>query len=193
MKQNNRMMERCVGWLAALVVFTTVVGAQQMPTINLSTNNCIVGFAMPATWGTIKGELKELTGWARFARPGDLNSLRGTVEVDVTALTTGSGGRDYKWREECLERGRFPKITFTLERITVTENQSFLLSGLLTIRDVTRPLVIGGQFSVEAERYHLTGGGEMKWTDYGVRDSSTFLTKVQPDMKVLLELWLPLK
>jgi len=187
------MMECCVGWLAALVVSTTVVGAQQMPTINLSTNNCIVGFAVPATWNSIKGELKELTGWARFGRPGDLNSLRGTVEVDVTAITTGSGGRDYKWREECLERGRFPKITFTLERITVTENQSFLLSGLLTIRDVTRPLVIGGQFLVEAGRYHLTGGGEMKWTDYGVRDSSTFLTKVQPDMKVILELWLPLK
>ncbi|MBI5683811.1 MAG: YceI family protein [Verrucomicrobia bacterium] len=186
-------MKHCVGWLASLAVFTTAAGAQEMPTINLSTNNCIVGFGIPATWGAIKGEFKELTGWARFGRPGDLNSLHGRIEVDVTAVTTGSEGRDRKWQDECLERSRFPKITFTLERITVTANQSFLMSGLLTIRDVTRPLVIGGQFLVENGYYHLTGGGEMKWTHYGVHDSSTFLTKVQPETKVALELWLPVK
>jgi len=183
-------------WLAGLagvVALAAVAGAQEPPTINLSTNNCLVRFAVPGTWGTIKGELKELTGWARFGRAGDLNTLRGSVEVDVSMLTTKSDDRDRKWREESLESGRFPKITFTLERITVTENQSFLLTGLLTIRDITRPLVIGGRFTEEVGHYHLTGGGSMKWSDYGVRDASTFFTKVKPDTKVLIELWLPLK
>lgn len=184
------------GWLAGLVclvTFATVAIAQESPTINLSTNNCIVRFVVPATWNPIKGELKELTGWARFGRPGDLNSLRGAVEVDVAALTSGSGGRDRKMRDECLEGGRFPKITFTLERITVTEKQSFLLTGQLTMRNITRSLVIGGEFSEEVGQYHLTGSGGMKWTDYGLHDPSTFLTKLQPDMKVLVELWLPVK
>lgn len=186
-------MRRCVGWLAALVAFAAVAGAQEPASFNLSTNNCVVQFVIPGTWGGIKGELKDLTGWARFRRPGDLNSLRGSIEVDVAAVTTGSGGRDQKWRNDCLEIGRFPKITFTLERITVTEHQAFLLSGLLTIRDVTRSLVISGQFQMKGGYYQLTGSGEMKWSDYGVRDASTLFTKVQPDTKVLLELWLPAK
>ncbi|MBI5817359.1 MAG: YceI family protein [Verrucomicrobia bacterium] len=186
-------MKRCAGWMAAFVVFTAGAGAQEMPTILLSTNNCIVAFAVSSTWHPIKGEVKELNGWARFSRANDLNSLHGSVEVDVKALTTGSDGRDSKWRNECLEGGRFPKITFTVERVTVTANQAFLLSGLLTIRDTTRTLVFGGQFKEEVGFYHLAGTAEMKWTDYGVRDSSTFLTKIQPETKVLLELWLPAK
>ncbi|MFZ2640922.1 MAG: YceI family protein [Verrucomicrobiia bacterium] len=193
MEWSNRFVVRCAGWLAAFVVFTAGARAQEMPTILLSTNNCIVAFAVSATWNEIKGQIKELNGWARFNRPSDLNSLRGTLEVDVKNITTGSVGRDDKWRNECLEINRFPRITFTLERVTVTENQSFLVSGLLTIRDVTRSLVLGGQFKEEAGFYHLIGSGEMKWTDYGVSDSSTFLTKIQPDTKVFLELWLPQK
>jgi polyisoprenoid-binding protein YceI len=179
--------------LAALALSASAAVAQEMPTINLSTNNCIVGFGVPATWGAIKGRFLELDGWARFGRPGDLNSLHGFVEVDVKAVTTGSEDRDRKWQDYCLERGRFAKITFMLERVKVTENQSFLLSGLLTIRDVTRPLVISGKFTGEAGQYHLIGNGEFKWTNYGVRDSSTFFTKVQPETKVALELWLPVK
>jgi polyisoprenoid-binding protein YceI len=169
------------------------VGAQEPTTINLSTNNCTVRFVLPGSWGAIKGEVKDLTGWARFGRPGDLNSLRGSLEVDVTALSTGDDGRDRRWREVCLEGARFPKITFTLEQVKVTENKSVLLTGLLTVRDVTGRLVIGGQFTEEAGLCRLTGGGSLKWTDYGVRDLSTLLTKVKPDMKVFVELRLPLK
>jgi polyisoprenoid-binding protein YceI len=186
-------MKLHAGWMALLAAFTAVAGAQETPTINLSTNNCIVRFVVPATWGAIKGEVKELTGWARFDRPGDLHSLRGMVGMDITALTTHSEGRDRKWQEECLERGRYPKISFTLEWVKVTENRSFLLTGHLTLRDTTHPLVIGGQFAEEEGCYHLTGGGSMKWSDYGVRDASNFFTKMRPDTKVLVELWLPLK
>lgn len=193
MKWFNKMMELHAGWMALLATFTAVAGAQETPTINLSTNNCIVRFVVPGSWGVIKGELKELTGWTRFGRAGDMNTLRGSVEIDVAMLTTKSEDRDLKWREECLERARFPKITFTLEQVKVTENQSFLLAGLLTIRDTTRPLVIGGQFTEEVGQYRLVGVGLMKWSDYGVRDASTFFTKVKPETKVLLELWLPLK
>lgn len=191
MEWSNTFVVRCGAWLAALVACTACVNAQETPTTLLSTNNCIVAFAVSSTWNPIKGDVKELNGWARFSRPGDLNSLHGSVEVEVKGLTTGSGGRDSKWRNECLEISRFPRITFTLERVTVSGNQSFLLSGLLTIRDVTRPLVFGGEFKQEVGFYHLLGNAEMKWTDYGIRDSSTFLTKIQPDTKVLLELWLP--
>ena len=185
-----------LGWLAALaglVTLTAAAGAQESPVINLSTNTCIVVFSVPATWSVIKGDVKKFTGWARFGRPGDLNTLRGVVEVNVPDLTTRSEDRDHKWFEECLEGSRFPKITFTLEQVKVTENQSFLMAGQLVMRDITRPVVIGGQFTVEDGRYHLTGGCAMKWTDYGVHNPSTMFTKVQPDMKVLVELWLPLK
>lgn len=193
MEWSYKLAVRCGGWLAALVVFTVGASAQETPTTLLSTNNCIVAFAVSSTWNPIKGEVKSLNGWARFSRPDDLNSLHGSVEVDVKGITTGSSGRDSKWRNECLEGGRFPKITFTVERATVTGNNSFLLSGLLTIRDISRPLVFGGEFKREVGYFHLVGTAEMKWTDYGIRDSSTFLTKIQPDTKVLLELWLPIK
>ena len=179
--------------LAGLALFATMAAAQEAPTINLSTNNCIVRFAVPAGGNIIQGELKQISGWIRFSRAGDLNALQGSVVVNVADLTTKDEDRDQKMHEVCLEASRFPKIKFTLERSRITENQAVLLTGPLTIRDVTRLCVIGAQYTEEADRYHLTGAIEMKWTDFGVHDPSTFFTKVKPALKVHIELWLPVQ
>ena len=173
--------------------FIAMAAAQDAPTINLSTNNCVVRFMVPAGDKVVEGGPKQIAGWIRFNRTGDLNSLQGSVVIKVADLTTSDEGRDRKMHEKCLEAGRFPKITFTLERSRITELQTVLLTGPLTIRDVTRLCVIGTKYTVEENRYHLVGGTEMKWTDFGVHDPSTFFTKVKPDLKVLVDLWLPVQ
>ena len=141
----------------------------------------------------VEGEAKQVSGWIRFNRAGDLNLLQGAVTINVADLTTKDEDRDQRLHDFCLEAARFPKITFTLERTRVTETQLVLMTGPLTIRDGTRLCVLGAQYSEEDNRYHLKGGNEMKWTDFGVRDPSTFFTKVKPELKLHVELWLPVQ
>ncbi len=179
--------------LAGLALFATMAAAQEAPTINLSTNNCIVRFAVPVGGKPVQGSPTQIAGWIRFNRAGDLNSLQGMVVINVADLTTNDEDRDQKMRDVCLEAGRFPKIKFTLERCRITESQAVLLTGPLTIRDVTRLCVIGAQYTEDADRYHLMGGTETKWTDFGVHDPSTFFTKVKPALKLHIELWLPIR
>jgi polyisoprenoid-binding protein YceI len=178
---------------AAVVAFAATAFAQDTPTVNLSTNNCLVQFLVPAGKKIVQGEPKQLSGWIRFNRAGDMNSLQGSVVINVADLTTHNEDHDQRMRDYCLEAARFPKITFTLERSRITETQAVLLTGPLTIRDVTRLCVIGAKYTVEENRYHLMGGTEMKWTDFSVRDPSTFFTKVKPDLKLHIELWLPVQ
>ena len=159
--------------------------------IPLSASNCVIRFQVPATWNPIKGEAKQVTGAMRFGRIGDLNTLQGNVEVTVAGLVTDDEDRDQKMRCFCLYGTNYPKIQFELERCTIFEGGTLTLSGQFTLRGITKRMVLGAQYSADAEAWHLVGGGQLKWSDYGIPDPSSFFSKVQPNLKILFELTLP--
>ncbi|MBM3888182.1 MAG: YceI family protein [Verrucomicrobia bacterium] len=165
--------------------------AQEPPAIELTSSNCVVRFTVNSTWHLVQGRVPQLRGQARFGRPGDFNTLQATVEADVAALTTDHDSRDQKMRNFCFEAARFPKITFQLERGQVMEGKHLVLSGALVVRGVTRRLVVGGQCSEKDNQLQFLGAGNLRWADFGIRDPSTFFAKLQPDVKVLVEIKLP--
>jgi polyisoprenoid-binding protein YceI len=177
--------------LLLAAVAAAAVCAQEPTPIALSTSNCVVRFEVASTWSLIKGEVKQVGGSLRFGRPGDAVSLQGTVEINVNDLTTGDAGRDAKMQRSCLESAKYPRITFVLERCAAFEGNMLTLEGQMTIRNVTRRLVLGAQYTVDDTHCMLSGGGGLKWPDYGVRSPSTFFSEVQPSVKLTFELKLP--
>jgi polyisoprenoid-binding protein YceI len=179
-------------WALLLAVAAlSVAQAQELPAIELTASNCVVRFTVNSTWHLVQGRVPQLRGWVRFGRPGDFNTLQATVETDVATLTTDHDSRDQKMRDFCFEAARFPKITFQLERGRIMEGKHLVLSGTLTIRDVVRRLVVGGQYNEKDNQLQFIGAGDLRWSDFGIRDPSTFFAKLQPDVKVLVEIKVP--
>ena len=191
MLKHNLILTRWCAFAGGLLAFAAVARAQEPAPVALSTNNCVIQFEIPATWGAIKGEVRQVSGWARVSRQDAITSLQAQVEVNVTDLTTGSGGRDEKMRTFCLQGDRFPKIVFVIERCNMFQGGLMTIAGQLTIRDVTRSLVFGTKYTADASQYRFVGAGDLKWTDFGVRDPTTVLSKVQPKTLVSFELTLP--
>jgi polyisoprenoid-binding protein YceI len=72
------------------------------------------------------------------------------VRARVTAgsLTTGNEERDAHLRSsDFLDVERFPHLTFESSRVRQTGRDELELTGNLTIRDVTRPVVLKGEFT----------------------------------------------
>lgn len=68
--------------------------------------------------------------------------------LGAASLTTGNPDRDAHLKSaDFLDVERFPALTFESTAVRRTGSDSFELAGELTIRDVTRPVVLHGEFS----------------------------------------------
>jgi polyisoprenoid-binding protein YceI len=141
--------------------------------------------------------LHEFEGQALgFAGQLDTQARTGSFTVDAGSLTTGLGPRDSRMLSWCLEAPRFPAITFVVtgiagglrELASGAGSGSLSLTGTLTIRDVTRDVVVPATFAWEGDKLRIKGRHEMKWTDWNLPDPSTVLSTVSPDMAVVFDL-----
>ena len=69
------------------------------------------------------------------------------VVVDVASLDSRSPDRDkHLLSADFLDVERFPKITFGTTKVERTGHHALRMTGDLTIRDVTRPVVLDAEF-----------------------------------------------
>ncbi|MDB5027292.1 MAG: YceI-like family protein [Candidatus Eremiobacteraeota bacterium] len=95
--------------------------------------------------------------------------------LDAAALRTGDPQRDAQLRSDrFFDVARFPAITFASERVVATGPLAFQIQGELTMRGVTRPLVLDGRLARltrepnggRRARYEATG--RFKRSAYGM-------------------------
>lgn len=68
------------------------------------------------------------------------------VTIDAASIDTGDASRDaYLRSAEFLNPDKFPTLTFKSTRVVATGRDKFLLHGELTVRDVTKPVVVDVQ------------------------------------------------
>jgi polyisoprenoid-binding protein YceI len=120
---------------------------------------------------TIKGRFRDFDG---TILGGEVPSVRGSIRV--ASLETLDATRDEHLRSpEFFDVDRFPGMTFEASGIEFNgDGRRFLLSGELTIKDVTRPVLLDGVFRGAAvdpdgsERIAFTLRGELDRTDFGL-------------------------
>ena len=102
-----------------------------------------IGFAARhAMVATVRGQFGSFTGWAHL--DGDAPE-RSTAEltIDVATLGTGQAQRDEHLRGgDFFDVERWPTITFRSTAVEVVDEETFRMSGDLTVRDVTRPVTV---------------------------------------------------
>ena len=73
------------------------------------------------------------------AEKDDLTDAKITFEADVDSITTGSEQRDGHVKKRWFFNAeKFPKLTFVSDSFTKVDDETYKLTGDLTLRDVTK-------------------------------------------------------
>jgi polyisoprenoid-binding protein YceI len=95
---------------------------------------------------TVRGHFREFDATIELDEANPENS-RVTAGVDVASIDTNVPDRDAHLRsDDFFNAEKFPKITFESTKLERKGETEFRLTGNLTIRDVTREVVLDGEF-----------------------------------------------
>ena len=122
---------------------------------------------------TVKGRFGDVQGVVRID-DSDLSKSSVDVKIGVGSIDTREPQRDAHLRSaDFFDAERFPEITFKSTRIEGT-GDSFTVTGDLTIRDTTRPVILDvtaegrGKDPWGGERAGFSATGKIKRSDFGL-------------------------
>ena len=122
---------------------------------------------------TVRGHLSEFDGTLEAEE--DPTASRAHGWVNVASIDTGNADRDAHLRSaEFFDAERYPQAIFESRRIEHIEGGRYLVTGDLTIKDVTRPLAIDLEFNGTAtdpygnERVGFEGSAEILRSEWGL-------------------------
>ena len=144
-------------------------------TWNIDASHSIAEFAVRHMMvSTVKGRFGRLEG----AIEGDeanptASSVRATI--DVASIDTSDEQRDAHLRsDDFFNAEKYPHITFVSKRIERVDAESFRIVGDLTIRDVTKEVVLDTEFEGQVrdpygnQRAGFTATTQINRGDFGV-------------------------
>jgi polyisoprenoid-binding protein YceI len=123
---------------------------------------------------TVKGQFSQVEGTIQFdeAHPETASVM---AAIDATSVTTFNEMRDNHLRtNDFFNAEQYPAITFQSTRVEPVNEDRLRVYGELTIRDVTRPVVLDTEYEgriLDAfgnQRVAFTATTEINRKDYGV-------------------------
>ena len=95
---------------------------------------------------TVKGRFRQLEGTLQIDEAHPENSVV-SASIDVASIDTNVADRDAHLRsDDFFNAEKYPKIAFHSTRIEPVDDTHFKLVGELTIRDVSREVVLDGEY-----------------------------------------------
>ncbi len=136
-----------------------------------------VGFtAKHLAVSTVRGQFNKFEG--EFEGPeDDVTKTTGEVKIDVTSIDTRTDMRDNHLRSaDFFESEKYPYITFKLTKVEPVDSENFKVHGTLTIKDVTRPVVLDATLEGRVpdpmtggkERLGISARGQINRKDFGL-------------------------
>ncbi len=123
---------------------------------------------------TVKGHFTDVSGTVTVAGD-DLAGGRAEVEVGIASVETREPARDTHLRSaDFFDAERFPRMTFRSRKVERLGDEELRVTGDLTIRDVTRELVLDvtaegwGKDPWGNERAGFTARGRLRRSDFGL-------------------------
>ncbi|MBD3236831.1 MAG: polyisoprenoid-binding protein [Candidatus Eisenbacteria bacterium] len=176
--QPNRQC-RCwllrAGLLGTFLLTALVAAAAALETYEVDTTHSQVGFKIRHFFSKVPGRFTDFSGTLQYD-PSVPTHSRITLTIQSASIDTDNDRRDNHLRsDDFFNVEEFPTITFVSKQITARqEPDRYDVVGDLTIRDVTREVVVGVEMLGLAEIPGMgkRGGFEARTTidrtDYGV-------------------------
>jgi polyisoprenoid-binding protein YceI len=114
-------------------------------TYELDTVHTLVGFVARHMLSKVRGQFTEFSGTIEVGDSPQDSSVQ--VEVKTESITTHMEKRDeHLMSDDFLEIEKHPVLTFKSTAVRPTGATSFELDGDLTIKGITRPVTLSGEF-----------------------------------------------
>lgn len=158
--------------LATAALIALVAGAASASTWQVARGPSEVGFRVShLIFSEVEGTFSRFTGTVDL--PGDdFEAARIEAEILAASIRTGHRDRDEHLRsEDFLAAESFPNIRFVSRDVRRTGDQSYDIVGDLTIRDVTREIVLA---ATSMGRRETTSGARLDFMATGSVDRKAY-------------------
>lgn len=170
---------RAVALGAALLVAAAPAGAEPVA-YTLDPSHTFVHFELlHFGTSTIRGRFGPIAGEVTLDRSAGSGTLR--ITVDTSSVSTGLRVFDARIREpDLLASAEFPRAVFSADAFRFDGDRLVEVSGTLTLRGVSRPLVLRAlRFGCEQRAQQQVCGGDfeadLQRSDYGINFSLPFV------------------
>jgi polyisoprenoid-binding protein YceI len=93
----------------------------------------------------VRGRFTDFTGWIEIGEKPEESTAE--VEIKTASIQTNTEQRDQHLKsDDFLNVEKWPVMTFRSTAVRQTGGATFELDGDLTIRDVTRPVTLAGEY-----------------------------------------------
>jgi polyisoprenoid-binding protein YceI len=123
---------------------------------------------------TVKGHFNVLSGSLHVDEQNPANSWV-EAQVEVNSIDTRDANRDGHLRSpDFFDAEKYPVITFKSSKVEHVEDDEYKVTGDLTIRDITKPVVLKAEYSGQIKdpqgntRAGLTATGKIDRTEFGL-------------------------
>jgi len=120
----------------------------------------------------------------------NLAASRPTISIDTRTIDTASSARDKHLRtEDFFFVDKYPTATFVVTKIEAKEGDQYLVSGDMTIRDVTKKITVPatitrGTLKSGEKTLRVQAKFPVKWKEYGMPWSGAFYA---PEIKEVID------
>ena len=184
------MLARKAVWVASVLVLSSAAALHAVSlTFELDPKATTVEFTFGATFHTVDGSLRAKQGTLRI--DSETGQASGWIVLDATSAQTGNSRRDRKMHEKILESRRFPDVVFDVQRVTgkinLTGRSELQLQGILDFHGDRHSLALPVVASSDGHRVTATGSLVIPYVDWGLRDPSFFLLRVEKEVRVTVK------
>jgi len=171
--------------LAVLLVGPAGVAAQST-TLTLDPQLTQIRWVLPGFPDTVHGTFSLRSGVVRFDPAS--HSADGLVELDPASGASGNATRDRRMRDEILEVGRHPLITFRPDHLDGTYqpagSSEIRLSGVLLLHGSEHPFVLPLRVTTQGDRVTADTEFSVPYVAWGLKDPSVLILRSAKSVNV---------
>jgi polyisoprenoid-binding protein YceI len=158
--------------------------------LSLDTTRSEVHFTLTDSLHTVKGTFSLQQGDVTFDPA--TGKATGSIVVDALSGKSGNSVRDHRMAKDELKAPEFKTVAFAPTRFTGTFNptgdSALQVHGLFTLLGRPHEIDVPMQVQVSGSQIHAVGSFVVPYIQWGLKDPSTFMIKVEKDVHIDLDL-----
>lgn len=163
--------------------------AQAGTDLTLDPSNTVVRWTLTDVLHTVHGTFQLKSGSVHLDPQS--GAVTGLIVVDAASGQSGNETRDRKMHKEYLESSRYPAITFRPIHVAGNfdpgKEQSFIVDGVFNLHGQDHPLQLNVTAHPAANSVVLTTHFDVPYVQWGIKDPSTFVLRVNKDVLIDVE------
>jgi polyisoprenoid-binding protein YceI len=172
------------------VVSALAVPARSQQHYRLDPGTSEVHFTLGASDHPVEGTFHVTSG--EFTLDPQSGVMTGTVAVDAASGESGNKGRDKTMTTKQLKAQTYPTVNFTPTKfsgqVQDSGDSSGQVEGSFTLLGQAHPITVPMTVHREGDHFTANGAFEVPFVNWGVKDPSFMMLKVDKEVKIELKL-----